>query len=134
MLEVSGRHNSAMDVDSECSVKYFTAEIAEINNDPNADEDDNSVFPGFCRQVHTTGMRSEEEEDSLLHQVDALMNSPFKLSGNFVTSEEEDAEETPITQKIADKKVKVQVVGEEKEKTETEKVKVKQMKTKETIL
>ena len=68
--------------------------------------------------------RSDEENrplykmDALTSEADALMSSPFKLSGNSISSEE-DINETPIVRKMAERKGKakevVRVVGKGKQ-------------------
>ena len=117
VLEVAG---DAMDVDNEYGVEDFIAKIEKVDDDPNTNEDNECEFPGFHQTAHTTGMSGEErgdEEDGPLYKMDALTSeadaltsSPFKLSGNS-TSSEEDVNETPIARKIAERKGKAKEVA-----------------------
>ena len=112
-LELTGRQDHAMDIDDECGVEEFLTEVEKVG-DPNTDEDDKYVFHGFCRTAGTTGMSDEERSplyrmDASASEANALMSSPFKLSVNSASSEE-DVDETPITKKIAERKGKVKEV------------------------
>ena len=91
----------AMDIDNEYSVEDFATEIAALGD--GEDDEDECVFPGYCRPMQTTWSKEEDgplyRMEVLTSEVEALMSTPSKASKKFLLSED-DTEETLIARRI----------------------------------